>query len=214
MKFNMKHLVVLLGMAAAPAAYSQELYSQAWDGTGNGWLSTTSDTAVYESFQVDPSSSDHIKVDSIDWVGSYTPNYGPVNPQFDIQVYDSTGSSLVAERIGQATETALPNGNALFTPNFSYSLDLSNDKLALYSGYYYLVIQAILPAVQGAWYWDTASSGLGASTIYSAYGSPTWLDTNVNFAFTLNGTVPEPETLLLLVPALIGLGFSRKSQKA
>lgn len=215
MKFNMKHLVVLLGMAAAPAAYSVELYSQPWDGTGNGWLSTPAETAVADAFLVNPNDTDHIKIDNIGWYGSYTPGNNPGNfgTEFDVQFYDNS-NNLIADRIGTATWSSVGPGSVTGATNYWYNLDISGNNLMLYSGWYWISIQAIS---QGpiAWYWDTASSGSNISEIFAAGTSydPAVLS-NVNFAYTLTGTVPEPATLLLLAPALIGLGFSRKGQKA
>jgi hypothetical protein len=217
MKFSLKHLVVVLGIASAPAAYSSELlYSQPWDGTGQGYLSTPADTAVVDSFAVDPNGSDHIKVDHIGWAGSYTPGFGPVNfgTDFDVAIYDSS-SNLVADRIGTATYSSLGNGSLSGSENFWYSLDISSDKFALYSGLYWISIQALSQTGDIAWYWSTSLTGRNDSVIYAAGTSwdPAASSTH-NFAFDLKGTVPEPATLLLMVPALIGLGFSRKGQKA
>ena len=148
-----------------------------------------------------------VKVESIAWWGSY---FNQAADDFEVKVFNNLGNYPASALIGSVTVSS-----ALFDTSqqeyFRYKLDLISP-LELIAGNYFLSIQNVGTS---DWVWLYGNPGNGNTIIKN----PDWSVENsgVDMAFSLEGsrnqTIPEPNTLVLLLLGSSLLIIARKGIK-
>jgi hypothetical protein len=207
---------VAKAVGAAPAALAAGatmLYSQPFDGTGNGWASQN-DTAdlgnfvtVYDNFSLGTSSN----INSVEFTGEYfnPPSQGPITAwtvTFWSDNAGQPGSSLYSQNIsGTGNETFL--GNFGDYPTYTYQLAV-NFNAAAGTTYWVSVVPDLVFPPQ--WAWSTGTGGDGIS-YQDSFGSRS--QNPDDLAFTLVGTVPEPSSIAIITASLLSLGVMGRSRR-
>lgn len=187
------------------------------------FLGFQSDSALFGANGDDFKLNNNVSIDSITWWGRYIGTETPDNDNFIVKIFQ------------QLSE--IPNSNPGFAGSVSYeklaNQDyyryqlLLNDPLKLIAGDYFISIQNDLPidlnSTPSQWEW-LFGDGVKANgkTIYYFYtsGNNTWSEddfSGVDMAFSLEGsrnqTIPEPNTLVLLLLGSSLLIIARKGIK-
>jgi len=188
------------------------LYSQPWDG-GSNLYASQNDTnpsghglfaQVWDNFTLGTSAT----ILEVDWTGGYfnPPSQGPIGGWFVNFYADSSGQpgSLLNSTFlpGTASETFLTTVNGF--PIYTYQATVGF--LAMAGTQYWLDVYPDLGfPPQWGWATGTGGDGLAYQVFFGSFGP-----ISTDFAFKLQGTVPEPCTLLLLGSGLLGLAAFRK----
>lgn len=160
--------------------------------------------------------ADAATVESLTWFGRYDTTTIPANPiAFSVRIFlDDLGKpfSTPAWTINQSVTASLQGTSYSGAPWFTYSLALPGWTLG--PGTYWLSIvendAATPPVGSNQWLWaDTSGSGLRA--IRNGDGISWGSGTDWPHAFTLEGTVPDAgSTLLLFGMAIVALRACRR----
>ncbi len=156
------------------------LYSQPWDGTGNGYASQNDTNGggfgnfatTYDNFTLGSAAT----VTGVSWVGEYSDNTGP-STSFTVDFYANAsglpGAMLSTETIAlsQAHQTLL--GNAGGFAVFSYSATLSSPFSAVAGTEYWLSVVSNM-GFPPQWYWVTGTGGTAAPHSSSSPATRSW----------------------------------------
>jgi len=205
--------VMALSFVASAQARAQ-LYTQAYDNTGNLYASQNDPitygnfATTYDNFTLGATSS----INNVQWTGGYFSGSPSAISSFTLGLYADSGGTpgaLVSSDLisGTANETFLTG------QIYSYSANIL-PYTATAGTQYWLSIQATV-GFPPQWGWATGTGGDGAAyqVFFGTGGS-----VPVDMAFTLNGSavaVPEPSTLVLgALGALCMVGYCRFRRSA
>jgi hypothetical protein len=204
--FAIAALLVVLsvpGWAGESLVYGQATdynggYASQNDASGLGNFATT-----YDNFTLGSAAN----INQVTWVGSYISGVGGITG-FTVNFYSNAGnapSSLLASYIvaGTAGETFLQNDNP-GNPTYAYVLGLTSNFAAAAGKEYWLSVVPNL-AFPPQWLWETSSQG--DTNAYQCFFG-TCGNISADLAFGLYTPLPEPGSLALLVPGILGLAAS------
>ena len=199
--------IIALPAGAAP------IVDQLFDSTQPGALSNQgpADQQVADDFSI----ASLIALGPLTWFGRYDGAIGTVDPtDFTIRIFSDQGGMPVEAPFFEINVSVSPTVTGLDfggSPWFSYSADLGSPVLG--TGVYWLSIlesDASTPlAGDSLWLWGETGT-VAQRSVRSADATPWTLGSGNNVAFTINSSVPEPSTWLLLGTGVLALGAARK----
>jgi PEP-CTERM motif len=207
------------GFAQAPCGLPNEIYCQAYDGTGALYASQNDPNVlnvpfatVYDQFTLGtPPKWNTWDVESFHFVGGYfTGNPPPFVPAFTLELYaNDAGGAAPGTPIAIGYFTSF--NETLIDPTLQiYSYDLYFQSFDMLPGTYWASIVPDL-SFPPQWGWATSTTGnnVGYHCFFGDCGA-----VGANFALAVDGKpVPEPGTLIMLGTGILGLAGSlrRKS---
>ena len=216
-------LGLLVGVSQVPAA---TLYSQPWDGTGNGFGSQNETSignfaTAYDNFTLGSSAI----ITQIDFTGAYYSGTDNAITGFTVQFWANSsgqpGASLYSVHIlGSGGETFTGPGSTI---NQAYSYSLPVNFAANGATTYWLSIVPDLAfndqndpsIIFDPWLWATGAPG-DTSFYQDLYGTRYLQDGDLAFTLLGGGVVPLPAALPLFATGLGALGLMgwRRNRKA